>query len=269
MVDEEKLIKQGIRLTEAWFKKFKKQIEHDLSICETYEEFLERTKEYTTNNILIGSGYAEEMGALIALAITNSQSMRASKRALVEQVIRNNVGLLIKDVGEDIKETVRDEVSKGYDEGLHARDISKRLNEKIDIINSKRARTIARTEVNRTQTISEYIIHKERGAKGFTVVCRPDCCPLCAKDYADINDPNYTLNYKRIQNLTNQLKRNPRREDANQIKAELEELEDSQNNITGSDGGRLIGDEKRFSMTDTKMLPPRHPNCRCSVNYFY
>ena len=269
MVDEEKLIKQGIRLTEAWFKKFKKQLEHDLSICETYEEFLERTKEYTTNNILIGSGYAEEMGALIALAITNSKFMRASKRALVEQVIRNNVGLLIQDVGEDIKQTVRDEVSKGYDEGLHAKEISKRLNKEIDKINIQRARTIARTEVNRTQTISEYIIHKDRGAKGFTVVCRPDCCPLCAKDYANVNDPDYTLNYKRIQNLTNQLKRNPHREDANQIKAELEDLDNSQNNITGSDGGQLIGGETRFSMEDTKMLPPRHPNCRCSVNYFY
>lgn len=269
MVDEDKLIKMGIRLTDEWFRKFKKQIEHDLELCETYEEFLERTKEYTTNNILINSGYSAGMESLVALALNNSKFMRASKKRLVEEVIKNNVGLLIQDVGEDIKQTVRDEVSKGYDEGLHAHEISKGLNEKIDNINSTRARTIARTEVNRAQTIAEYTIHNERGAKGFTVVCRPDCCPLCAKDYADVNDPMYTENYKRIQNLTQQLKRNPDKEKKDMIKAKLDELENSQNNITGSDGGRLIGGKLQFSMDDTKMLPPRHPNCRCSVNYFY
>ena len=46
MVSEDKLIKAGIRLTDEWFRKFKKKVEHDLSLCETYEEFIERTKEY-------------------------------------------------------------------------------------------------------------------------------------------------------------------------------------------------------------------------------
>ena len=58
MVSEDKLIRQGIKKTDAWFKQFKRRISHDLSLCHTYEEFVERTQDYTTNNILVNSGYA-------------------------------------------------------------------------------------------------------------------------------------------------------------------------------------------------------------------
>ena len=269
MVDEDKLIKQGIRLTDAWFKKFKKQIEHDLSLCKTYEEFLERTKDYTTANILINSGYSAEMEKLITLALTNTKFLRASQRELLEQTIKYNVGNLIQSIGEDIKTIVRDEVSKGYDEGLHSHEIGKRLTKQIDTINNTRARTIARTEVNRTQTIAEYVTHKDRGAKGFSVKCRPDCCPLCAEDYADVTDPNYTIYHNQIQNLNRRLKTTRNHEDKKLIKDEVEGLMNQQNKITGSDGGKLIGGNVQFTMDQTEMLPPRHPNCRCSVNFYY
>ena len=65
MVSEDKLIRQGIKKTDAWFKQFKRRINHDLSLCNTYEEFVERTKDYTTNNILVNSGYAAEMSSIV------------------------------------------------------------------------------------------------------------------------------------------------------------------------------------------------------------
>ena len=103
MVSEDKLINQGIKKTDAWFKKFKKQITRDLSLCKTYEEFVERTQDYTTNNILINSGYAEEMSKLVTQIINNHKFERASQRMLLEQTINNNVGMLIQNMGEDLK----------------------------------------------------------------------------------------------------------------------------------------------------------------------
>ena len=71
MVSEDKLIRQGILRTDAWFQQFKKQLLHDLRLCESYEEFIERTKEYTTGNILISSGYSEEIQSLILQILNN------------------------------------------------------------------------------------------------------------------------------------------------------------------------------------------------------
>jgi hypothetical protein len=255
MVDEDKLIKQGIRLTDAWFKKFKKQIEHDLSLCKTYEEFLERTKDYTTANILINSGYSAEMEALITQILNNHRFQRASQRELIEQTINNNVGLLIQDVGEEIKEVIRNTVKNGYDEGLHPTDIARNITLQIDSINNRRARTIARTEVKRTDTVANYIRHKDEGAKGFTVQCRPDCCPLCAEDYGG-KDP---VEQKARLDWINRVKRE------NKGKPKSEQIDDPL--LHGK--GETIGGNIEFTMDQTNMLPPRHPNCRCIVRYVY
>ena len=147
MVSEDKLIKQGIRKTDAWFEQFKKRVNRDLSLCDTYEEFVERTAEYTTGNILVTSGYAMEMADLTTKVLNNQRFARASQRELIEQTINNNVGLLIQNVGEDLKEKVRTVVKDGYDKGLGSREIGKNINKEIDTIKNTRARTIARTEV--------------------------------------------------------------------------------------------------------------------------
>ena len=237
MVSEEKLIRQGIRFTDTWFQQFKKQVLKDLRLCKTWEEFLERTESYTTANVLVGSGYSATMEALVVQVLNDIRFERASQRQLIEETIRNNVANLVVDVGDEVKDTIRATVSQGYDEGLHPYEIGRRISKQLDSINSRRARTIARTEVKRTDTIANYIIAKERGATSFRVKCRPDCCPLCAQAYADITGEAY------------------------------ERLTDEEGKPTN--GGHLIGGEKTFSMDKVEVLPPFHPNCRCTVYYDY
>jgi hypothetical protein len=255
MVSEDKLIRQGIRRTDAWFQQFKKRIEHDLSLCDTYEEFIERTKEYTTSNILVTSGYSDEMIELITQILNNHKFQRASQRALLEETINANVAYLIQNVGEDIKETVRTVVKQGYDEGLHPNEIAKNITHEIDGINAKRARTIARTEVKRTDTVANYVRHKEDGAIGFTVQCRPDCCPLCAEDYAHKDPKEQQARLDWIKQIKKENKGKPKEE---QIDDPL---------LHGK--GETIGGNVKFTMDDTIMLPPRHPNCRCTAMFFY
>ena len=255
MVSEDKLIKMGIKLTDEWFRRFKKQIEHDLKLCDTYEEFIERTKDYTTSNLLISSGYSAEMAGIVTQILANYKFQRASQRELLEQTINNNVGYLIQDVGEEVKQTVRDIVKRGYDEGTHPRDMARDINIAIDGINNKRARTIARTEVKRTDTIANYVRHKEDGAKGFTVQCRPDCCPLCAEDYAH-KDPlkqKERLDWIKWAKKQNSDRSNPVKIDDPLLKGK----------------GETIGGNVKFTMDQTDMLPPRHPNCRCTAMFYY
>lgn len=237
MVSEDKLIKQGIRYTDRLFELIKQRVNRDLENSSSLADFLERTKDFTTENPLIVTGYQDTMTDLISLAVNNNRRIRATQRELVRTTIQETVGHLITNVGEDLKQSIRDIVKQGYDDGLHSREIAKNINKEIDTINSTRARTIARTEVARTQNITNYISANERGATGFTVVCRPDCCEYCAEMYAELSEAEYDDLQEEVENGTND--------------------------------GHLIGGEKVFSMNDTDNLPPFHPNCRCSANFVY
>ena len=83
------------------------------------------------------------------------------------------------------------------------------------------------------------------------------------------NQKSNASNYNQIQSIIRKLKVNPRRDDAGDLRDDLVSLDNAQSEITGSTGGKLIGGERVFSMSNTDMLPPRHPNCRCSANYVY
>ena len=262
---QNKAIKQGIRYTEQWYKKFNKRLESDVTYSNDYEEFLERTQDYTTNNILVGSGYSAYMSKLIA---DSTDYSRLNRRELVHTTIESNVGNLITGVGEDLKHEIRTIVAKGYDLGMHSSElaplVAQRDLEALYIIPGEktftetqwnqlspeeqtkytfeegmrvmspeqRSRTIARTEVSRSQNIANYIEATEKGAKSFSVVCRPDCCELCAEEYADITGDDYDA-------------------------------------LQESDSGKLIGGDLTFNMNDIPELPPLHPNCRCSAVFNY
>lgn len=219
MVSQDKLIKQGIQYTDALFEELIRRLQEGVMDNDTLEAFLEATKEYTTNNPLTSTGYAETMLALILAETNNHKFSRPSQRELTRVTIEEYVGTLISNVGEDIRQSVRDIVTEEYNnpEGSNPQKMAKRISEEVTGIKNKRARTIARTEIKRTATISDYIISKERGATHYTVTCRSTRCPICQEMYC-------------------------------------------KNNETGGD--------VEYSINETEHLPPVHPNCRCTANFY-
>ena len=219
MVSDDKLIKQGIRYTDALFDELIRRLQKGVYDNDTLEEYLEATKKYTTNNPLQSTGYTETMIALILAETNNHKFSRPSQRELTRVTIENYVGNLITNVGEDIKQTVRDIVTEEYNnpEGSNPQKMAKRISDEVEGIKNKRARTIARTEIARTSTVSDYIIAKERGATHYTVNCRSTRCPICKKMYCN---------------------------------------------------NRETGGDVEYSIDDTDNLPPLHPNCRCSANFY-
>ena len=218
MPNSDKLIKQGIKYTDQLFAEINKRLEQGVLSSDTLEAFLEKTKEYTTANPLVSSGYDETMLKLILSETNNHKFSRPSQRELVRVTIENRVGDLIQDVGEDIKQNVRDIAKEEYNKGSNPQKIAKQITAKVDGIKNKRARTIARTEVARASTVSDYVINKERGATGFTVSCRSTRCPKCKEAFC-------------------------------------------KDSATGGD--------VEYSMDDVSVLPPLHPNCRCSVEFTF
>ena len=265
-----KNINKSLRYLENWWRQFNKQLERDIIFSEGYDDFLERTRAYTTNNILL-----DEVSEEIVKNVINATNFQKLKnRELVKETIKASTTDLIVKVGEDLKNEIRTLVSKGYDLGLHSREIAPLVlerdlealyiipgektltesewneltveeqmnytfNSNIRVMSPMvRSKTIARTEVARAQNIVNYTIAKEDEAIGFQVICRSDCCPYCAEAYHGLKD------YKPTTTFTKSGKEVPYKES-------------------------LLTDGVTFSMEDTEMLPPFHPNCRCSAVFKY
>ena len=236
MPNQDKLIKQGIKYTDRLFDEISKRLEQGVKTSDTLESFLEKYHKAfpEKDNPLIALGYDVGMLDIILQETNNHKFSRPAQKELTRVTIENKVGEKIVDVGEDIKESVREIVKDGYNNNLSQQEIADNISLKIGSIKNKRARAIARTEIARTATISDYVINKERGATHFYVECRNTACPICKeawhKHWSKANDDSFSPS-------------------------------------DSSAGGKgWIGD-KVYSMNDAGMLPPIHPNCRC-VPYF-
>lgn len=101
----------------------------------------------------------------------------------MQTIIRNTTGELITNVGDDVKNGVRDIVNRGYRNGKlsHTR-VASEIESTLDGINNKRARCIARTEIKRAQTTSNYVVARERGANAYKYKCGGNSCDVCKVD---------------------------------------------------------------------------------------
>jgi len=188
MVSQDKLIKSGIKYTDALFLEIINRLTQGVNQSDTLEAFMENTKEYTSANPLATTGYNTTMLNLILAETNNHKFSRPAQKELVRVTIENYIGDLIANVGEDIKTSVRDIVKEGYNEGLPQDEIAENIAKEITAIKNTRARAIARTEIARAATVSDYIINRERGATHFTVDCRDTACPICKQAF--LKDPN-------------------------------------------------------------------------------
>ena len=196
MVSQDKLIKSGIKYTDALFEEILRRLTQGIRETDTLESFLENTKEYTTANPLITTSYDSTMLALILSETNNHKFSRPSQKELTRITIEQYVGNLIRNVGEDIRQNVRDIVKSGYDNGLTQYEIADNITKEITSIKKTRANAIARTEIARTASVSDYIINKERGATHYTVECRNTACPICKEKW--LTNPNKKTDSKGI-----------------------------------------------------------------------
>jgi len=234
MPNQDKLIKSGIKYTDAVFDEIIQRLSQGVKSADTLEAFLEKTKDYTLSNPLQVSGYKDGLLKIILQETNSHKFSRPAQKELVRITIENQVGEMIDNVGEDIKDSVRDIVRDGYNRNLSQDEIALNISNRVSAIKGKRARAIARTEIARTATVSDYVINRERGANGWYVECRNTACPVCKDRWHKSWTPESDESFKPSD--------------------------------TSAGGKGWIGD-RIFSMNDTSMLPPVHPSCRCIVYY--
>ena len=210
MVSTDKLIKVGVKYSDSYFETLKNIYNNAYRNNESLEEFLNDTQDYSIGNPLEAGGFKDTLTNLIASSTNDIRFSRPAQKALMNTIIRNTTGELIVDVGNDVKQSVRDIVAKGYNtRTLSRQNVADEISSTLDGINRKRARTIARTEIKRAQTTSNYVVALDRGANAYKYKCGATPCDICKVDCG-----------------------------------------------------------KTYPITDLEHLPPRHPNCMCSVSFF-
>lgn len=183
MVSADKLIKVGVKYSDKYFETLKNIYNNAYRNNDSLEDFLNETKDYSIGNPLEAGGFKEQLTNLVVASTNDIRFSRPAQKALMNTIISNTTGELITNVGDDIKAGVRDIVSRGYREGkLNHNRVADEINSKLDGINRKRARTIARTEIKRAQTTSNYVVARERGANAYTYKCRAKPCDICIED---------------------------------------------------------------------------------------
>lgn len=228
MPSQDKLIKQGIYLTDSVFDEIIKRLKKGVKSSDTLEAFILKTKEFTVNNPLVVLEFKDELVKIILQEINNHKFSRPAQRELTRLTIEKRVGDLIVDVGEDIKNSVRDIVKYGYENELSQDEIAEEISHRVTSIKNTRARTIARTEIARTATASDYVINRERGATHYTVGCRNTCCDKCAMEYHGVTNETPDTGSREF----------------------------------------LKGTPVEFDIKDVEHLPPLHPNCRCYAMFY-
>ena len=188
MVSQSKLIKKGINYTDALFEEIINRLQNGVNSSDTLEEFLVNNQEYTSANPLVSTGYQDTMINLVLSETNNHRFSRPSQRELTRVTISEQLGTLISNVGEEVKQTIRDIVTEEYGRGSNPQKMAKRFSTELGGINKRRARVIARTEIARTSTISDYIISKEQGATHYTVGCRSTRCQYCKDLYCNTSE---------------------------------------------------------------------------------
>lgn len=183
MVSTDKLIKVGVKYSDNYFETLKNIYNNAYRNNDSLEDFLNVTKDYSIGNPLEAGGFKEQLTNLVVASTNDIRFSRPAQKALMNTIISNTTGELITNVGEDIKAGVRDIVSRGYSEGkLNHNRVADEINAKLEGINRKRARTIARTEIKRAQTTSNYVVARERGANAYTYKCGANPCDICIED---------------------------------------------------------------------------------------
>lgn len=183
MVSTDKLIKVGVQYTDKYFEDLIQLYIRAYKDSMSLEEFLDETSDYSIGNPLEANGYKDTLTNLIVASTNDIRFSRPAQKALMNNIIRQTTGELITNVGDDVKSSVRDIVRRGYNTGtLSHQNVAKEITSTLDGINKKRARTIARTEIKRAQTTSNYMVAKERGANAYKYKCGAKPCDICKKD---------------------------------------------------------------------------------------
>lgn len=218
------------RRIEQLMRDIRLDVERRTKNSKNITEWTQNLSPYINNNCMVTGTHAAAVQDFVngvADTVNQTKLPAGSNPEIVKGVMAEACYTYVTNVGEDLKTEMQKNAVECYNKGLAPSGVAKELGNKIQSMSDSRCRTIARTETMRASSLAQYLRAKQRGMKSYIIECHEDACPVCIEAYGE-----------------------------NQNGTEFTNPTDME-----------IPETTVFDIEDTDMLPPIHPNCRCTARY--
>lgn len=186
-------LKKQVNTNTHRFKVLMKDIRNDVKArtrnSKDLEEWLERLQPYVGENCMINGIHGAEVAAIIRNIVKTVEMTKlppGSNQEIVKGVMSEACMTYVTNVGKDIQTELQRIAVESYNNKLAPREIADVMAERIDVMSTKRAQVIARTETMRANNLSNLIAARENGAQSYTIECDPGACELCLEKYKEL-----------------------------------------------------------------------------------
>jgi hypothetical protein len=150
------------------------------------DAWMENLSGYVGNNCFSTGIHATDALDIVnqIAGVVDQTSLPAGSNAeILKGTMAEKCYTMVTNVGEDIKNELRQIAVNGYNDRLTPQQLAKEMGNKIESLDKARCQAIARTETCRAANIGNYINAREMGAKSYSVICNDGCCEYCQEAY--------------------------------------------------------------------------------------
>jgi SPP1 gp7 family putative phage head morphogenesis protein len=173
---------QNIGILTSLTEQLETDIISTLKTSTTTEQWLQQITAYTDTNQFQTPKFSAQVNQFIE-SIGKTYDMSLTEPTIesntLKYVIQNHTMDLVTNVGEDVKQQLRNILDNGTDQRKMPNQIVKEMSQKVKGVGLNRADMIARTETMRAANTAQWYENRQNGMGYFTVSSDIRCCPIC------------------------------------------------------------------------------------------
>ena len=189
-------VNTNTRRMKALMRDVKANIVRRTRNSKSIDDWMIRLSEFINDDFLITGAYSEEVSNIvkgIAKSVDLS-GLKGANQELTKGVISECCYTYISNATKELQTEMQKIAIETYNTpGETNRDLARKLEERIDVFDKTRCRTIARTETMRASNLSNHIQAKNDGAMSYTVHCEEGACEQCIEEYGADEDTIYDI----------------------------------------------------------------------------
>lgn len=192
-----KQINTNTRRMKALIRDVKADVVRRTQNSKDIDDWLERLSPYVNHDFLVTGIHADSMKTIIGgicKAVEFSNLPKGANQELTKGVISECCYTYVTNATRELQTEMKKIAVETYNTpGETNRDLARKLDERIDVFDKTRCRTIARTETMRASNLSNHIQAKADGAMSYTVHCEDGACDYCIDTYGENEDTIFDI----------------------------------------------------------------------------
>lgn len=192
-----KQINTNTRRMKALIRDVKADVVRRTQNSKDIDDWLERLSPYVNHDFLVTGIHADSMKTIIGgicKSVEFSNLPKGANQELTKGVISECCYTYVTNATRELQTEMKKIAVETYNTpGETNRDLARKLDERIDVFDKTRCRTIARTETMRASNLSNHIQAKADGAMSYTVHCEDGACDYCIDTYGENEDTIFDI----------------------------------------------------------------------------